>query len=1125
MNNIKSRMLALLLLAGGATAGMYGALTQSFYASSSVLSEGLWVKVGVDQTGVYEIPYSTLREMGFANPEAVSVYGRGGRTLSESFVSNAGVPVLTDDLAPVKVIHENDRIYFYGLGPEEIIFETSTAYGLGGYFQRKSNNIYTRRGYYFLTDTRDVAKMAEVANDVSAAATLETGVSFIYHELDSVQNTTQTGQLFWGERVGPPGAERRLWDVTMPDAIAGSKGVMHCEIYLPDYNMGTGATVSYGFDGTADYFSTPFVPNKSLYYAPHEPKVAEVGVPGAKGKVFVGFKAADMSNFANLDFWVVSYERKVPTLKGADGESLNQQLAAFPSLAKGTTGKLELSDAASFVVLDVTNPAEPQRLRLTQQGPVSTAGVKYGTKVPVIVVFDKTRPQLQISGYETDYSRIENQNLHSYKTKGADFVIISTPSLRPYAEEIANLHRSHDGIEVVVATTDECYNEFSGGVPDPMAYRSFVRMLYFSDRKPKNLLLLGPLYGDFRGLLSEHNPSEGIIAFQSPLVSTSRGAHNINDFYGMMDDKFRTDYYERNSVQVGVGILPIKFESEARIMVEKLRHYMERTDHAYYLNRYTAIGGLGDNHTHDAQVKEINDHIRTLDNFGTIFTPLQIDAYGNEEAHKKFVSQLNEGCSMFSYFGHGAEQFMGLNRYFFNAGDVYKLRNAVHPLALFGGCLITNSDRGFRGLGETIVTNTPYGAIGSIVSARDTWSGQNLEFFKQFFSCLYKQGNGDGTPHNTDPVTLGEVYARVKHYSTYSNELAYQLLSDPALIYPIINQSIDVQTNMGDSKQITPGEKFSFKGTVVNPQGQTDTSFNGELVLRINEPEVTVLAGNVQTGEDPDGLTFTYRDSQITMSVAQVKNGSFTVDFHAPQSISGFSGKQVLLYFTAYDPTTKKGAGAAYKIFVGNESAGSTETADRIAPKIEEFSFNPDDCSISLTVSDNLALNLSKSPLSKGLFLYIDGRERSEAHFVEPVMEQGRPAYSKNVLIDGLRYGTHSARLKVKDAAGNSAETEFLFTYQPGAAKYVIERDLTSSATATRIALTSAETPAQATLIILSSEGNQVWSADFKGGAAEWNHTDSTGAKVKPGHYKAYIIERGSGDFKGHSDTIDIPVI
>lgn len=1096
------------------------AFTSDFYKSRSILADGKWVKIGVEETGVYEITYAELEAMGFTNPSAVSLYGRGGRVLPENFTSNSGSPLLSDDISPVPVFHYNNRLYFYGLGPEEIKFQSDSSYPTKGYFTRSGNNIYTKRGYYFLTDSQ-APKAMNTSGYVSNATEIDKVISFVYHETDSIQNHTGSGQLFWGEQIGVPYGKRRAWDVELPDAT-DSEALMECVMYFSNHDNIT-ATVSYGFEN-AKYFSVPYKTSGSSYFVPFAASKAIVGTTGQKGKVFVELNNPIMFDQSFLDYWVVSYEREVPTMKGVNGEALNQQFFAVPGIARNTSGQFVIENCENYIAFDVTTPANPVRMTIEPlEGGKGVTSIKMSTgTIPQVVLFDSSKKQKQISGFANAYNPVENQNLHQYKETGADFVIITDPKFKAYAEQLAQLHRDHDGIEVVVATTEECYNEFSAGVPDPMAYRSFMRMLYMTDRKPKNLLLFGSLHGDFRGIQVEKDPLEGLIAYQSPALSIARGAHNINDFYGCMSDLYDTDYYERNEVQIGVAMMPIKFEHEAEIVVNKIKNYLERDDFAYSVNTYLAIGGIGDDHTHDSQIRELTNYIHSVDNNTMVVTPLSIDSYGNAEAKKKFYNALYEGRVMFSYFGHGAEQFLGKDGKFFAAGDVYNMRNSMLPLALFAGCQISNTDRGLRGLGELIVTSTPHGCIGAVVSARETWSGQNMEFYKQFFTCLFRTGSKATSAKLTEPKTIGEIYAQVKNYSTYNNELAYQLLCDPALIIPTTVRNITID---GDMPAAVCGEEMVVKGYVDDGNGDCDTDYNGEVVVRLMEPAQEITCGNIESKEDPKGLAFTYADSQLSMGVAEVIDGRFEVKLLVPSAAAAHTGNNGTLNIGAYNPATKTGAGVAKEIeFQISPNATTAESGDKTPPTIEIFEFNPEDCSISIKVSDNMALNMITNALNKGLNLYIDGKERSEAHYVEPAIEIGRPAYSKTVFIEGLPYGNHTSRLKVKDIAGNVTEQEITFDYNPHIAKYQISLS-EDFETGQSVFVAEGKAPASADIVILDSKGNKVWSGKFTNGRAVWNQTNQNGGKVAPGHYKAYIIETGTSTGKGHSETIDVPVI
>ena len=59
------------------------ALSPDFYAASSRLASGYWVKVSVTQSGMYCLTDQQLRQWGFSDPSRVKVYGYGARRLPE----------------------------------------------------------------------------------------------------------------------------------------------------------------------------------------------------------------------------------------------------------------------------------------------------------------------------------------------------------------------------------------------------------------------------------------------------------------------------------------------------------------------------------------------------------------------------------------------------------------------------------------------------------------------------------------------------------------------------------------------------------------------------------------------------------------------------------------------------------------------------------------------------------------------------------------------------------------------------------------------------------------------------------------------------------------------------------
>lgn len=1101
-------------------------VTSSFYTRKSVLSEGKWVKIGVEQTGVYEISYETLRRMGF-EPEKVVVYGRGGNEMTPNFTNANGNLQLNDDLSKVKIFRSNGKLIFYAQGVGKVSFSPESKIPLKGSYSRRSHNIYSKRGYYFLTDQGSPDLMtATTSANVDNLELREECVAFIHHEEDLYQNNSRSGQLYWGEKVNDGTKSYYEWDVNIPDAIEGNNGWMYCQFYAEEDNE---ATLSYGMRGTDKFVSHPVMDDLESTFKPQKlPSGTNnlVAVTSGKGKVFVDHSTAFTPEISNVDWWTLNYLSRIPTLRYPEGEAPSQQRFALTGLSSSKSVMVKIPDAANYYILNVSTPTSPTLILSDRKEGVSTFKITSNTSYADLVVIDPSRPLLQISGYSSVYSPVANQNLHQYADEGADYLIITTPRFREYAEQIADIHREQERMKVVVATTEECYNEFSGGVPDPMAYRSLAKMLYLGKNRLSNILLLGPLYAENRGLEVERDPMDAIIAFQSTICSENKGSQNVNDFYGMMSDKVNLDNLQDEVIHIGVGTLPVKFEREAEMAVKKIRDFYNDKTWAYRLNKLVSVGGIYDKHTHSKQARDFSDTIGTFEGRSSIATPLIIDAYGNSGARRKLLEEINGGTTFMVYFGHGAETMLGKDHLFFNANDVMRMKNQYLPLTCYAGCTLSNSDRGRRGIGESIVTSTPYGAIGSILATRETWSGQNYDFFVTLFRLMYQEENLVGANRLTDPRTIGEVYALAKTASRYTNEMAYQLMCDPAIKFPVATRKIRIDENV---KEAECGNDLIFQGFIDNTEGEPDTSFNGEIVVRLMEPLVTLPCQNLVTAGTEDaveGLNIDYAQTQTTMAVAKVEEGLFTLRLHIPESTNCFDNQIGRLHLSAFDSEQWLGAGSMYPLTYKKLDAlsSSAESSDYTAPIVNILAYEPKDSSLYVIVSDDYCLNLSQAPLNKGFTIWLDGKELADAPNHMPILSDNNLRAERIIPLGDLSYGTHCAKVRVKDAAGNSTESEIVFDHTPGKSHFVLTVD--SYAPDEDICFSfDGAAPSEGILYIIDADGNEVYSTAFEGDYIEWDRTDFRGNRVGAGHYKAYVIESGKSSRRGHSNTISLPLI
>ena len=114
------------------------------YAAHSVLATGRWVKISVDETGVYQLTDALCRQAGFSDPSRVKIYGYGGALQPEALTGD--YLQQTDDLKEVATCTVGGRRLFYAVGP--VNWETK------GLVDRQ-RNFYSAKGYYFLTESDD----------------------------------------------------------------------------------------------------------------------------------------------------------------------------------------------------------------------------------------------------------------------------------------------------------------------------------------------------------------------------------------------------------------------------------------------------------------------------------------------------------------------------------------------------------------------------------------------------------------------------------------------------------------------------------------------------------------------------------------------------------------------------------------------------------------------------------------------------------------------------------------------------------------------------------------------------------------------------------------------------------
>ncbi len=1070
------------------------------FASHSRLAEGNWVKIKTGETGLYVIPYSELREMGFSSPDRVGVYGKGGEMLSFNFKESVAGHPYYDDLRQTAVIHKCDSLLFYAQGTDKIIWDNDE-----DRFIRKSKNIYSDYGVYFLSDIADPELARNLTSDAVMNTVLQQGKDYMFHEKDLCHNVTGTGQQFWGEEFKNYGGTIK-WDLPARYAVDGDVDLEYAFYIAPSLSEKVPYSIGMSVKESGEYYSASYNAKISDAFTPRNYTHTFDVKPENRFEVSLGVQA-DKSDFSRLDYWLLTYPKRFP---------VNSMELISPEryvVRNDSKGAYSLNLPGDINVVDVTSP-ERIGVSFASDGntDISLRCLSSERDGWNELVFYSSQSEL---GRITEWKPVVNSDIHGFNPSDVEFAIITVPRFVDYARQIASIHKEYDGIETIVATPEEIYNEFSGGVPDPQAYRAFMRMVYDrSDGRLKNLLLLGPSLADIRALKSEPD-TDYIIAYQEPEATSERPAACVYDIYGILADEINPARLNREKMEIGVGLLSCFDDSDCQRAVRKIRRYMKDQDKFFrYLNETFQIGGLHNVHAHDKQAVRYGILLSELAPAPVAAHNLSIDAFGNVPARKRFFAELNAGKIMTTYFGHGGVRFMGMDGNFFTTSDMSLLKNRFMGFAFLGGCDFSFPDRRIRGLGESFVLDSENGMIGGIISCRTSMSSVNYELAKRIATEWMASEYGAPSP------TAGEFYAKVKSNSSYRNSLNYFYSGDPAIRFPVASQHITVSVD----SSVLPGMKTVLKGKVENVGGNADIKFNGKAVLKIARPAVTLQSMDYVTGtykdtSDPDTLYVDYRAEHLLSFEFEIVNGEFSTEIILPLFISKYQGKLLPLYISAFDNENRTGAVGYIEISIGSGSdldENNPVMDDREAPSIEAV-YDHISGRIGITCRDNVGLYDTGSVTGA----LLDGKKITlvprDVYDLKSVVKSAEYFYDAWELSSG----SHMLEITVSDVSGNSSELRYDFDVPDK--DDAISMTLSSEAVVDELIITAGEITGTV-LIIRDSEGNEILRRPLSGSYV-WNCEDNNGENVAPGLYSVCIVENVEGIHKRFSGWRNVAVL
>lgn len=995
---------------------------------SSVLSSGEWHKIRLNKTGIYKITYDELVNLGLSNPSEVRIYGNVGGQL----------PFNTNE-APVKGLKETplyiydggddnfnsgDYILFFGQGP------TSWAYNNFQQMFMQNVHDYSDYSYYFLTSELGVGKRIAQADVVDAAAenVYTDYVYYDFYELND-KNLIKSGRQ-WFEYL--PDYKKDITfnipeintsrNINILSRVVGrSKYTTSFSLYLGSTKMDDVNISSVNLSSHQSHYAIAGLLTKSI-------RSSSETVP-----VSIRYNRISSEDKGYLDYLTINAYRQLKLFD--DQPMLFRQLP----VEEPTIVQYQLQNANTQTkVWDITDPHDIREINPE----FGESSLSFKTKVDGVGEFAAFHLSHNFLKPEFLEETVPNQDLLGMDP--VNYVIVTPTDFVAQAEELAELHRTKNGMTAAVVTLQQIYNDFSSGAPDVSAIRDFFKWMYDKDNSENRVFRYALLFGD--GTYDNKNAatsSNFVLTFQSNQSLHYTRSYVADDFYAFLEPN---EGNNGGTMDIGIGRFPVQTESQAVDVINKIALYLDQETMGPWRNRLCFVGDDGEKnegtlHMRQADLltsklkknhPEFQIHKVYLDAFKQ-----QVSANGTNypEAEKNIYDALENGLLLFNYTGHGSEEALAHERIILK-NDIQNWNNAPYfPLFITATCEFSRFDADETTAGEYVLLNANGGGIALLTTTRLVYSQENFNLNSYFYDYAFR------LDQQGQKYSFGDVLRLSKNAMSGANKRNFSLLGDPALAlnYPLYRVYTDSINNIPVSVRADTISAFSevtVSGFVGDFQGNLMDEFNGSVYPVILDKEQKVSTLN----NDGEGVfNFNVRNNIIYKGKASVKDGRFNFQFLVPKDIGYSIGQGKIVYYAENQDIDAHGYDTV--IYIGGTP--NELIVDNQGPEIELFlndsnfidggitDANP---KLFATITDESGVNATGAGIGHDIIAYLNGNTR-DVFVLNEFYETAQDNFKSGFItypLQGLEPGQHTITLKVWDIINNSAEKTIEFQVLEG---------------------------------------------------------------------------------------------
>lgn len=964
-----------------------------------------WFKVIVRENGIYKIDRTTLIQSGVPisslDPKTLRIFSGGGKVLP---LDNSN-PFLELEEMAIYVSGEEDGsfdsedfVLFFGWSPHDWDYDSSA--NTTGFH----TNPFTNDNVFWMTfnptvSFPDAPRRMEVSDGSPDEENPITPVKFssgIHIEQDKTLRTNSSGDVvdyfnwYWMET-----SFARLF-VSLPGLIPEDG----CLVKFKHSQSFPSLWVNGGEAEIIDSLSSlTLTVARSFDFIGAMVDTLEIQFSGEAGAFF--------------DWYEAEYSRSF--------ECYDRQLVCEGPDASGVT-EIQIANlySSAFDLFDITDYADVKRITGTQiEGnsarfqDMNTSGGKRR-----YFLVDESRIKKPVQIFQDERSSLREAS------NRADFLIITHPDFYSQMQSLKSFRESYNDMSVKLIKLQDIYDEFSGGLSDPVAIRDFLKFAYQNWERPAPayVLLVGDGHYDYRNNLGTDAGN-----FIPPFAPSWENDFSVSDDhyvyfgkYGYFDSEYPLSVGRPDMV---IGRWPVGTGDEVDQVLDKVIGYEDQPEFGTWRNlitlvaddEFTKTSSSEKFHTEDTE-KLAKYHVPSGFNLSKIYLmEYSMDAKGEKpEAEEAIIDAFNSGTLVVNYMGHGNPDVWSHESVFKRTQDIPRLSNKRKlPLVYTATCSIGLFFDPLReSMGEQFLTTGEKGSVATISATWLVFPQANADLNYKVFDLLLGQ----------DSLSIGEALFVAKLLrQPNGNDRRFTLFGDP--LTKLASPRLKAELTRVYPDTIAALSLAKVEGEVRNDAGEIVSDFDGTVRIMAYDSQRSkthIIPNQEKVYYDLPGLIMFKGD-------AQVEEGRFEASFVVPKDISyGGNSGRISVYLEGLN---QDGAGVRDSLVI----AGSdTSVIDTLGPQITVSFDDRENFVDGETVSPNSILNIFISDenginitgeVGHGITLVVDQDFQKETELTER-FQYDLGSYQKGSLVyhlPDLSDGDHDLVIKAWDNANNSS--------------------------------------------------------------------------------------------------------